>query len=383
MDIRSNQKFKVCSRCVLDTTVPEIKFDEQGVCQYCKIYDELDKIYPAAGLAKRLDQVVSKIKASGESKKYDCIVGVSGGTDSTYTLYTAIQLGLRPLAVHFDNGWNSKIAVANIKRVCTMFNVELFTYVVNWEEFKDLQISFLKASTSDAETPTDVGILSTLFKIADQENVKYILYGHSFRTEGVAPVGWTYYDGKYIKAVQKRFGSVKLKTYPNFTLTDFLYYNYVKRIRMVPILNYVDYSKAKAKEIMKREMGWEDSGGHHHESIYTHFFHSFLLPKKFDIDKRKVELSARICSGQISRGDALAILNKGPYPVDEQVVKYAVEKLGLSQSDFEQIMKATPKSFNDYPTYLGLMKVFKGAFKLAHELKLIPELIYLKYKNIL
>jgi N-acetyl sugar amidotransferase len=383
MDRKAETEFIRCTRCVLDTSVPELTFDENGVCQYCKIYDELNKLYPLDDTADtRLNDLIREVKAKGGSKKYDCIVGVSGGTDSTYTLLTAVKHGLRPLAVHFDNGWNSRVAVANIKKACNKFNVDLFTYVVDWEEFKDLQKSFLKASTSDAETPTDVGILSTLFRVADKEKIKYILYGHSFRTEGIAPIGWTYYDGKYIKGIQKRFGKLKLKTFPNFTLTDFVYYNYFKRLCMIPILNYVDYNKAEAKNTLRQELDWEDSGGHHHESIYTHFFHSFMLPEKFNIDKRKVQLSAQVLSRQIPRSEALATLATR-YPVDERIVAYAIEKLGLSKEEFEQIMNDKPKSFKNYPSYLRLLKLFKGPFKIAHDLKIIPELLYLKYKNIL
>jgi N-acetyl sugar amidotransferase len=373
-----------CSRCVLDSTVPEITFDEKGICQYCKIYDELSRIYPLNGETKsKLEALIESIKKKGATKKYDCIIGVSGGTDSTFTLYSAVKWGLRPLAVHFDNGWNSRIAVSNIKKICKKLNVELYTYVMDWEEFKDLQISFLKASTSDAETPTDVGILSTLFRVASQEKVKYILYGHSFRTEGIAPIGWTYYDGKYIKAVHKRFGKQKLKRYPNFTIYDLLLYNYIKQIKMIPILNYLEYSKAKAKEVMTRELEWEDSGGHHHESVYTHFFHSYLLPKKFNIDKRKVEWSAKVLSEQTTREEAIAFLNKGAYPYDQQIVNYVVEKLGILPEEWNSIMSEKPKSFRDYPSYLPLMRMFKFFFKLAHDIRLIPELIFLKYKNIL
>lgn len=311
----------ICSKCILDTTVPELVFDTNGVCQYCKIYQELDDIYPLNQKGEeRLRTLVNKIVRGGRNKEYDCVLGVSGGTDSTYTLYKTVQLGLRPLAVHFDNGWNSKLAVRNIKKACEKFQVDLITHVVDWEEFKDLQISFLKASTPDAEIPTDVGIHATLIKIAAREGIKYVLNGHSFRAEGVSPIGWTYMDGKYIRSIQKRFGKAKLNTFPNFMMWDLIYYTIIKGIKVVPILNYFDYDKTSAKSLLSNELDWEYSGGHHHESIYTKFFQSYLLPQKFKIDKRKTELSAMILSGHISRNEALEKLQSTPYHIDDLVV---------------------------------------------------------------
>ena len=375
---------KVCSRCILDTTVPEITFDEQGVCQYCKIYDELDKLYPQGEAAKeKRNEITGTIKKAGKNKPYDCIVGVSGGTDSTYALYQVVKLGLRPLAVHFDNGWNSNLAVENIEKVCKKLNVDLFTYVVDWEEFKDIQVSFLKASVSDAETPTDVGILGTLFKIASQKNINYILYGHSFRTEGVTPVGWSYYDGKYIRAVHKLFGKKRMKTFPNIYWYNFIYYSFLKRIKIISFLNYYDYNKAEAKKILEKELDWKYSGGHHHESVYTHFFQSYLLPNKFNIDKRKTEFSAMILSGHETRENALKHIQSTPYPYEQEIVDYTVKKLGLIKQEFDEILTTSVKTFNDYPSYLSIIRSFKPVIALLHKMNLLPGIIYLKYKSIL
>lgn len=371
---------RICSRCVLDTSVPEIIFDEYGVCQYCKIYDELDALYPLNDEGeKQLHSLVATIKKAGKNRPYDCIVGVSGGTDSTFTLYKVVQLGLRPLAVHFDNGWNSKLAVTNIKKTCKKLDIDLFTYVVDWEEFKDLQISFLKASTPDAEIPTDIGIHATLIKVASQENVKYVLNGHSFRTEGVSPIGWTYMDGKYLQAVQRKFGKVKLKTFPNYTIANLIYYNFIKRIKVIPILSYFEYNKAEAKPLLSNKLDWEYSGGHHHESIYTRFFQSYLLPQKFNIDKRKTEFSAMILSDQISREDALREINKEAYPYDEEDIAYTITKLGISRVEFDELLKLDIKSFRDYPTYYPLIRAMRIPIRIAYLLNLIPKLLYLKY----
>lgn len=374
----------ICSRCILDTTVPEIEFDKEGVCNYCKLQEVLEKEYPQGKEAeKNLEQLLREIKEKGKNKQYDCIIGVSGGTDSSYMLYLAVKNGLRPLAVHFDNGWNSEIAVSNIKNLCSKLNIDLDTYVVDWEEFKNLQISFLKASVPDAEIPTDVGILGALFRAAEKEKIGYIFNGHSFRTEGIAPVGWTYMDGRYINSVQKRYGTVKLKSFPNFTLWHLFYYTFIKPIKIIPFLNYFDYTKEKAQKILSKEVRWRNYGGHHHESIYTQFFQSYYLPKKFNIDKRKRELSAKIRSKVLNREKALVEIQRNPYRYDPEIVEYAINKLGLSKKEFYEILKAKNKSFKKYPTYYSFMTFFKFPIKMAYRLNIIPKLLYLKYSVLL
>ena len=339
----------------------------------------MDRLYPLGEVGKaRLEVLINKIKKAGKKNRYDCIVGVSGGTDSTYTLYLAKQFGLRPLAVHFDNGWNSKLAVKNIKNVCEKLNVELYTYVVNWEEFKKLQLSFLKAATPDAEIPTDVGIHATLIKTAIKENVKYVLNGHSFRTEFVMPIGWTYMDGKYIQQVNKQFNGAKLKTFPNFKLWNLFYSSFIKGIKVVPFLNYFDYQKSEAKKVLEKEVNWEYSGGHHHESIYTYFFQSYYLPKKFGIDKRKTELSAQILSGHISREEALKEIEQS-YPYKQEVVDYTLNKLGLEASEFDEILQLPVKSFKDYKTYYPFIQLMKVPIYVATKLNLLPKLLYYKF----
>lgn len=371
---------KICKRCVLDTTASDLRFDENGVCQYCSIHDELQNDYPldAGGDQKKFLAVVEKIKEVGKGHKYDIIVGVSGGRDSSYGLHQAIKVGLRPLAVHFDNGWNSEVAVSNIKKITQKLDVDLHTYVVDWEEFKDLQIAFLKASVSDVEIPTDVGIHSFLHRIAAQEGVKYILMAHSFRTEGFAPLSWTYMEGKYIKDVHKKFGTRKLKTYPNFTIIDFIYYQFLKGIKVVPFLAYLPYDAKEVAKMLEDEYGWEYYGGHHHESYYTHSMQSYYLPKKFNIDKRKIEYSALVRSGQMTREQALEEL-KTPYPYQQELVDYTVRKLGLSKEEFDEIMSTECKTFLDYSTYYPLMRKLKWPIKMASKLNLIPKYLYLRY----
>ncbi|RLF50437.1 MAG: N-acetyl sugar amidotransferase [Thermoplasmata archaeon] len=360
---------KICARCVMDSDVIGIRFDDKGICNYCKIYDQWNKNFPINKESeKKLKTIIEKIKKNGKNKKYDCIVGVSGGLDSTYTLYYAKKKGLRPLAVHIDNGWNTELSVNNIKNAVSKLGVDLYTRVLDWEEFKDLQVSFLKASVPDAEIPTDIAIRSVLYKAAAKEKVKYILTGVSFRTEGKIPQSWTYLDGRYIKDVQKKFGTKKLKDFPNFTLLDRIYYNNIRRIKRVNLLYYMDYSKEKVQNLLMKELGWRPYPGKHYESIYTRFIQAYLLPKKFNIDKRKVHFSALINSGQMTREEALEKLKEPPYPEDkmEEDLEYVIKKLDLTREEFEEIYNRSPKTFLDYSTSYSLIKLFRIPLKLMY-----------------
>ncbi len=360
---------KICARCVMDSDVIGIRFDDKGICNYCKIYDQWNKNFPINKESeKKLKTIIEKIKKNGKNKKYDCIVGVSGGLDSTYTLYYAKKKGLRPLAVHIDNGWNTELSVNNIKNAVSKLGVDLYTRVLDWEEFKDLQVSFLKASVPDAEIPTDIAIRSVLYKAAAKEKVKYILTGVSFRTEGKIPQSWTYLDGRYIKDVQKKFGTKKLKDFPNFTLLDRIYYKNIRRIKRVNLLYYMDYSKEKVQKLLMKELGWRPYPGKHYESIYTRFIQAYLLPKKFNIDKRKVHFSALINSGQMTREEALEKLKEPPYPEDkmEEDLEYVIKKLDLTREEFEEIYNRSPKTFLDYSTSYSLIKLFRIPLKLMY-----------------
>jgi len=372
---------KICKRCILDTTVNDIWFDELGECKYCKIHDELEKAHPLGpNLEIELVQMVDKIKKSGLKKKYDCIVGVSGGRDSTYTLLTAKQLGLCPLAVHFDNGWNSDISVLNIKNACEKLNVDLYTVVADWEEFKDLQVSFLKSSTPDADIPTDYAIYSVLYDVANKEGLKYILNGHSFRTEGTSPISWTYMDPLYVKDVHKKFGKIKkIKSFPHMTVSKLQYFIWLKGIREFRLMEFIDYNKNKVDEVLKKELDWVYYGGHHHENHYTKFFQSYYLPKKYNIDKRKTELSALVRSGQLTRDEAIAEIKSSPYQFEQDTVDYAINKLGISLEEWNNIMNMPIKSHVDYKTLLSLIRILKWPIKIATKLKILPNILYLKY----
>jgi len=366
---------KICSRCILDSGVPGIQFDAQGVCDFCKIHNEMEKEFPLNELGQqKLNQLIDKIKARGKNKKYDCVAGISGGTDSTYNLYMAKKMALRPLAVHFDNGWNSDIAINNMRNAVTKLGVDLKTITCDWEEFKDLQISFLKASVPDVERTTDIAIFSTLYRVAAKEGIEYIIIGNSFRTEGTIPTGWGYGDGKYIKSVHKIFGNTELKSFPNLTIFDLFYYALVKRIKIVRPLNYMDYRKEDVKKLLEKELGWKYYGGHHFESIITRFVGGFLCPKKFNIDKRKVEYSALVRSNQMTRDEALRKIKEEPYPEDEvrKDIEYVAQKLGLSKDAFQDLLSRPPKTFLDYPTYYPIIKTLRVPINLAYKLNLSP-----------
>jgi len=371
---------KVCTRCIIDDTVPGIVFDKDGICPFCQIHDEIEKKYHLnADSEIKLKQLSERIKRDGKGKKYDCIVGVSGGRDSTFTLYNTVKLGLRPLAVHFDNGWDSEIAVQNIKNACKRLDVDLYTHVADWEEFKEIQRAFLKASVSDAEVPTDWVIFSVLFKVAANERIKYIIHGHSFRTEGTTPLTWTYMDGRYVKDIHKKFGSGKTKSFPVMRLFEYLYYTLIRKIKQERILYYIHYDEKKVMDLITKQLNWKDYGGKHLESKYTAFFQGYILPRKFNIDKRKLHYSALIRSGQLIREQALLRVQTDPYTGGEELLDYCLKKLDFTRKEFDQIMNEPPKSFMDYKSYYSFVKFMKKPIEWATRLGIVPETVYMKY----
>lgn len=363
-NMSSDSKQTICTRCIMDTSDPDINFDADGVCNHCHRYDqELPKrVFHGQEGVVRLKQLVEKIKASSKHAEYDCIIGVSGGVDSTYVAYLTKQLGLRPLAVHFDNGWNSELAVSNIEKTLDKLGIDLHTYVMNWPVFKNLQLSFLKASTPDGEIPTDHAINALLFQEASKRKIKYIISGMNFATESMSVPTWSYghSDLKYIKAVHKLFGTSDLKTFPHFNFIDLFKWNVLQRIQVVSVLNYIEYNKEQAMDILKNELGWVYYGGKHYESVYTRFYQGYILPEKFGIDKRRGHLSDLIRSGQITRGQAIDEINKQGYP--EQLLRqdkeFVLKKLSLTDEAFEAIMKLPRKLFTDYPNrYADIQKI--------------------------
>ena len=347
--MKSNLEYRQCSVGVLDTSDdPTMSFDDQGRCNYYHEYMAAEKEFVKQGKAGEqiLQALASQIRSDGKGKPYDCIMGLSGGVDSTYVAYQARRLGLRPLAVHLDNGWNSELATQNIENIVNRLDIDLHTHVINWEEFRDLQLSYLKASVIDIEVISDHAIFATLYKLAGQYGIKHILSGTNIVTEFVLPSHWIYHKSDHIniKAIHKAYGKIPLKTYPFMDLKVKKWYQMVKKVRSHSILNNVPFNKANVKQLIMDELGWRDYSGKHYESIFTRFYQGYILPEKFGVDKRKAHLTNLIYSGQISKEEALIELQNPP--MDPELVKqdleFVTKKLGLSEQDFAKIMRAKP-----------------------------------------
>ncbi len=347
---------RVCSRCIMDTSDPDIDFHDDGTCNHCRRYAERaeSEIFRGDMAERHLDSLVAEMKRNGRKREYDCIIGVSGGVDSTMVAYHVRRLGLRPLALHLDNGWNSELAVNNIHTTLAALDIDLQTHVIDWEEFRDLQLSFLRASVPNCEVPTDHAINALLIKTAARTGIRYVLHGGNVATESIMPLAWSYYnqDLRHLRAIHRRFGSRKLKTLPQITFVGFVSAILVRGVRYIPILNCLDYNKAKAKALIQSDLGWRDYGGKHFESIYTRFFQGYILPTKFGFDKRRAHLSTLVCAGEIGRDEALREMDKEPYPAVELARdrEYVPKKLGITNDEFEQIMSAPPRQHGDYPS---------------------------------
>ena len=341
----------------MDTTDPYITFDENGVCKHCHRYDQLvrDNVLTGEKGRQELQEIFARIKRDGAGKQYDCVIGVSGGVDSTFAAYKVKQLGLRPLAVHLDNGWDSERAVDNIHKALNTLGIDLHTHVIDWEEFNDLQLAFLKASTPDSEIPSDHAIVSLMYKTPDRLGIKHVITGYNVRTEGTGVTAWSqgHYDWKYIKSVHRQFGTVPLQTFPHMCRAEWGSYRRRGIWPGVHILDYLDYNKSEALRILENELGYQYYAQKHFESIYTRFFQGYILPRKFGFDKRKVHLSSLICAREISREEALERLREPPYPVEMQETdkEYVIKKLGITEEEFEGIMALPKKTIYDYPSY--------------------------------
>lgn len=351
----NSSSYQICTKCVMDTSDPGITFNEKGECNLCTEFIENRAHHNYKGKESdiQFQQLINDIKNAGKGKEYDCIVGLSGGVDSSYTAYLCKKNGLRVLAVHVDNGWNSEEAVLNIKNIARKLNIDYESYVLDWEQFKDLQLSFLKASVPEAETPTDIALLGALHEIARKYGIKYIISGGNFATEGILPKFWHYNakDNKYLKYIHNKFGSKSIRGFPLFGFVKETYFKLIKKVKIIYLLNYVPYAKESAMELLKAELDWRYYGGKHYESVYTGFIQSYYLFKKFGIDYRRATFSSQICTGEISRVDALKTLEQLPFN-EEKVAKekeYIAKKLGVGLAEFEQLIAAPGKWYTDYP----------------------------------
>ncbi len=360
----NDKNYKQCSISVMDNIAdPNISFDEKGICNYYYEYLEKEKnsVYKGEAGKEKLDAIVTKIKETGKGKKYDCITGVSGGVDSTYLALQAKKMGLNPLIVHFDNGWNSELAVKNIENIIGRLGFDLYTLVVDWHEFKDIQLAFIKASVVDIETVTDHAIIATLYKLAIVNNIKYVLSGANVVTEAVLPSYWIYNKIDHINIIDihKNYGSVPLKTYPlyNRKLKKTVE---LKSIESITPLDYMPYIKADVKNSITEELGWRDYGGKHYESVFTRFYQGYILPNKFHIDKRKAHLSNLIFSGQITKQHALAELQQPIYNENQMKIdkEFVLKKLELSDGEFNELMKRPRKEHTDFKTERSIYDLY-------------------------
>jgi len=348
--------YRQCVRCVLDTTDhAQLLFDSDGVCNHCRSFDAQWRALPPTEAERQrvFHTAIDRIRKAGFGRAYDSILGISGGVDSSYLAYVAKREGLRPLIVHFDNGWNSELAVRNIHSVVEKLGFDLETYVINWEEFRDLQVAYLRASVIDIEVLTDHAIYGSLFRLAIERRIPFVLSGNNLATEGVLPYCWTYdkLDDINIRDIHRKFGRGTIKTYP---FVDGKVNRRIRRsgIEVVTLLDYIPYVKADVKRLLGDQLGWVDYGGKHYESVFTRFYQGYILPTKFGIDKRKAHLSTLICSGQITKEQALAELEQPPY-AEAQLrddLEFVLKKLRLTAEEFDELMRAPIRNHRDFDT---------------------------------
>lgn len=367
--LKSNASaYQICKRCVMDTSDEDIVFDEQGICQHCRDFEKVlqQPRYQKDDAKERLADMISTIKAKG--KKYDCLVGISGGVDSCYTAYLCHKWGLNPLLLHMDNGWNSEIAVSNIEKLVDKLGLDYISYVLDWNEFREIQLAFLKSSIVDLELPTDIAIPASLYETAVKYDIPFIMSGGNYSGEGILPLTWGYHvlkDANLYRAIVKNYTNTPLKKIPVVGLWGEIYYKFFKQIKTLYPLNLVDYNKDEAREFLKNEFGWTDYGGKHHESKITAFWQSYAMPTKYKMDYRRATYSSQIVSGQITREEALEKLKELPFKPESILAdkEYIAKKFGIPLSELESYLALPPKTFKDFPNQKKLIQWFYRIYK--------------------
>lgn len=386
--LKNSYEYKICEKCICDTSIPGITFNDSGICNFCELQVRMEKDFPNDLKGdKIIEKIVKKINKNHSKSEFNCICGISGGRDSMYTLYYLKEiLKLKPLAVHFNDGFGNPTAGENMIKGCDILNVKLITVTSDWRESKDIRLAFLKASTPDLGTATDIGIATALFGIATKHNIKTILIGQSFRTEGIAPLLWNYLDGKYVKDVLKIHGTKKFRKWKpkdpgfNLGLKEVFYYSVIKRIKTIPILYYMDYNRKKVDELLKNKMGWTNTGAHYFDDLYQSLM-TFVLRYKFHIDRRLFNYSALIRSKQLNRISALKKVEEKYSIEDPEIIRLCLKRIGLSEEEFNDLLKETPKCFLNYKNNLKLIKKLKYVIYILSKLDLLPSSTYHKYFN--
>ena len=374
-----NVRVRACVRCLYDTTIPGVTFNDDGECSYCALHDQMDDQYPTGDAGESmLEAMVDEMKAAGRGRDYDCILGVSGGCDSSYLAHEMVRRGLRLLAVHFDNTWNSPIATNNIYTVLDQLEVPLETFVVDNYEYDDIYRAFIESGVRDIEAATDIGFMGVLYRAAEKHGVKHIVEGHSFRTEGVSPLGWLYMDGRYIRGVHRQHGTLPMKTFPDMPFVQFVKWAAFSGIRRLRPLYWLDYDKEATKRFLTGEYDWEWYGGHHLENRFTAFYHTYFLPQRFNIDMRVNELSGRVRSGQLTREQAQAEYDIEPV-VDAELLAMVKKRLGYSEERWEELMAAPRRHYTDYPTYKKTFERLRLLFWILYKLDRVPKTFYVKF----
>jgi len=375
--MKNEKAYQVCSRCVMDTSASDIVFDNAGVCNYCTEFLERSGhiVFKDSVLrSKELAQFVKRVKADGRGKRYDCVIGVSGGVDSSWALVQAVKLGLRPLAVHMDNGWNSELAQNNIANLVRGLGVDLYTHVIDWTEYKNLMQAFFDAHVIDVELLYDNAMLEVNYSQAAKYSLHHILAGTNLATEGMRmPSEWNWfkYDKVNIKSIARQFGGLTLNTFPAMGTIQFVYYEYIRKIKWVSFLDYFEYNKFQALDRLEYEFGYKRYPYKHYESIFTRFYQAYILPKKFNVDKRRVHLSTLIVAGQLSRDEAIMQLNEMPYPSAQSLVddiNYFLKKMNWTQTQLDTYIATPEISHESYPSekkmWEGLVTTKRVIFKI-------------------
>ena len=370
----TEREYQVCSTCVMDTTDSNISFDENGVCDHCNTFfrDIKPKWHTDERGEKEIKEIVKKIKKKGKGKDFDCIMGMSGGIDSSYLLYLAVKkLGLRPLVFHVDAGWNSQEAVNNIEKMVDKLGLDLYTEVIDWEEMKALQLAYFKAGVSNIDTPQDHSFFATMYKFANEHNVKYILTGGNYSTECVRnPLEWMYYqsDSIQLKDIYKKYGSGKLK---NFPITNILWHKvylpYVKGIKLIRPLDFMEYDKESATQFLVNEFGYQRYPQKHFESRFTRFYESYWLTEKFGYDTRKVQYSSLILTDQMTREEALKKLESPAYNPDtiKDDFEYIATKLGITVEELQGYMDQPNRSNKEFKSQESIYSIGAKVMRLV------------------
>lgn len=371
----------ICSRCIYSDEMFQISFDDHGVCNYCKQIDQLVIDYGTKNNLgkKKLFQIINEIKKKGKNKKYDCVIGLSGGTDSSYILMKACDWGLRPLAVHYDNTWNTAVASENIRKVTTKLNVDLYTHVIDNKEHDQIKLAYLKSGVQEFDTDTDLAFVQVLRSAAAKFNVKYILEGHSFLEEGISPAQNNYFDGGYIKDIIHSYSDTKIKSYPLMTFFQFLKWIIFYRQKFIRPLWYIHYSKKKSQEELIKRTGWKNYEGHHLENRASAFAHQIWIPRRFGLDYRFLTLAAKVRNGEISRDTALKEYNS-PLKKNIRLEEYVMKRLNLSLQEYESFfINKNRKTWREFKTYKKRFEYLRILFFLFAKANLVPYSFYLKY----